>query len=154
MSGTPGKTIAATVDIARGLHEVFGYVTDAAHLPDWQPDVSTAALDDPAHVRVGTRGHEVRHVMGTDRRIGWEVTVYDPDRRYAVRGIDGPVRAHVDVTFTPGATGTHVEYGIGFEGHGVGKLIAVLARRNARKDVPAALDRLKQRLETGSRPGR
>ncbi|GHE77956.1 hypothetical protein GCM10017786_04380 [Amycolatopsis deserti] len=150
MTGTSGRTVA-TVDIARSPHEVFGYVTDAAHLPDWQPDVRTAGFDDPAHVTVGTRGHEVRHVMGADRTIGWEVTAYEPDRHYAVRGIDGPVRAHVDVTFAPGGTGTHVEYGIGFEGHGVGKVLAVLARRNTRKDLPVRLDQLKQRLE--AQPG-
>ncbi|MGI6875387.1 SRPBCC family protein [Amycolatopsis sp. 3B14] len=141
-----GKTTAA-VDIARSPQEVFGFLTDATHLPDWQPDVRTAAFDGPAPVTVGTRGHEVRHVMGADRTIAWEVTAYDPGRRYGVRGVDGPVRANVDVTFTPEGQGTHVEYGIAFEGHGVGRFIAPLARRNARKQVPATLGLLKQHLE-------
>ena len=119
MSDTGVKTITAEVDIARSPHEVFGFIADAAHLPEWQPDVRQAAFDEPAAVAVGSRGREVRHVMGSDRPITWEVTDYDPDRRYGVRGVDGPVRAHVtmDLTPTTDGTGTHLEYGIDFEGH-------------------------------------
>jgi uncharacterized protein YndB with AHSA1/START domain len=149
MSGTGVKTITAGVDIARSPRQVFGYIADATHLPEWQPDVRQAAFDQPTAVGVGTRGQEVRHVMGADRPITWEVTDYDPHRRYGVRGIDGPVRAHVtmDLTPTTDGTGTHLEYGIDFQGHGIGKLIAPLARKGARKDLVATLERLRRRLE-------
>jgi uncharacterized protein YndB with AHSA1/START domain len=149
MSGTGAKTITGEVDIAREPQQVFGYIADATHLPEWQPDVRHAAFDQPAAVGVGTRGQEVRHVMGADRPITWEVTDYDLARRYGVRGIDGTVRAHVtmDLTPTTDGTGTHLEYGIGFEGHGIGKLIAPLARTGARKDLEATLERLRRRLE-------
>lgn len=152
MSGNSEKTVVASVDIARSPHDVFGYVTDAAHIPDWQPDVRKAAFEEPANVGVGSRGREVRHVMGADRTIAWEVTAYDPDQRYGVRGIDGPVRARVSVKLAPAEAdaSTHVEYSIGFEGHGIGKLIAPLARKGARKEVPTTLELLKQRLEAQS----
>lgn len=149
MSETGVKTITAGVDIARSPRQVFGYIADATHLPEWQPDVRQAAFDQPTAVGVGTRGQEVRHVMGADRPITWEVTDYDPHRRYGVRGIDGPVRAHVTIDLTPSTdgTGTHLQYGIDFEGHGIGKLIAPLARKGARKDLKATLERLRRRLE-------
>lgn len=149
MSETGVKAITAGVDIARSPRQVFGYIADAKHLPEWQPDVRRAAFDQPTAVGVGTRGQEVRHVMGADRSITWEVTGYDPHRRYGVRGIDGPVRAHVTMDLTPTTddSGTHLEYGIGFEGHGIGKLIAPLARNGARKDLAATLERLRLRLE-------
>lgn len=152
MPSTSMKTITVSTDIARSPQDVFGYISDAARLPDWQPDVRKAAFDEPANLGVGSRGREVRHVMGADRTIAWEITEYDPGHRYGVRGIDGPVRAHVTVELAPAeaGAGTHVEYGIGFEGHGIGKLIAVLARKSARKDLPATLELLKKRLETGS----
>jgi hypothetical protein len=87
--------------------------------------------------------------MGSDRPITWEVTDYDPDRRYCVRGVDGPVRAHVTMDLTPtgDGTGTHLEYGIDFGGHGIGKLLAPLARNGARKDLGTTLGGLKRRLE-------
>ena len=143
------KAITAGVDIARSPSHVFDYIADAKHIPEWQPDVRQAAYDQPAAVAVGTRGQEVRHVMGADRPINWEVTDYDPNRRYGVRGVDGPVRAHVTMDLAPTAqgAGTHLTYGIDFEGHGIGKLIAPLARRSARKDLSTTLERLRRQLE-------
>ena len=149
MSDTRKHSINGIVEIARTPREVFGYIADPAHLPEWQPDVRRAGFEEPAAVGVGARGREVRHVMGSDRSINWEVTDYSPDQRYGVRGIDGPVRAHVTMDVSPSTrgAGTHLEYGIAFEGHGIGRLIATLARKGARKDLPAMLDRLKRRLE-------
>ena len=39
--------------------------------------------------------------MGSDRSIRWEVTEYRPDQRYGVRGLGGPVRAHVTMDVSP-----------------------------------------------------
>jgi uncharacterized protein YndB with AHSA1/START domain len=149
MSGIDVKTITAAVEIARSPREVFGYIADASHLPEWQLDVRRAAFDEPAAVSVGSRGREVRHVMGSDRSIAWEVTDYNPDHRYSVRGVNGPVRAHVTMDLTPTTDGasTHLEYGIDFEGHGIGKLLAPLARKDVHRDLGATLERLKRRLE-------
>jgi len=77
------------------------------------------------------------------------VTEWEPGRRWGVRGVDGPVRAHVTVSFAPtsGGAGTHVDYRIWFEGHGIGKLLRLLAHQGARREVPSNLVLLKQRLE-------
>jgi uncharacterized protein YndB with AHSA1/START domain len=149
MQETGGKTISAGVEIARSPRQVFGYISDATRLPEWQPDVREAAFDQPGAVGVGSHGHELRHVMGSDRSMAWEVTDFEPGRRYGVRGVDGPVRAHVTIDLTPtmDGTGTHLEYGIDFEGHGVGKLLAPLARNGVRNDLGGTLERLKRRLE-------
>jgi hypothetical protein len=66
-----------------------------------------------------------------------------------VRGIDGPIRAAVDVTVEPlGADRSRVSIAVDFAGHGIGKLLVPLvARRQARKEMPANLARLKERLE-------
>jgi len=149
MSDTRDKSINGTVEIARSPHEVFGYIADPARIPEWQPDVRTAAFDAPGAVGVGTCGREVRHVMGSDRSFTWEVTDYEPDHSYGVRGLGGPVRARVTMELSPSGqgAGTLLTYGIEFEGHGVGRLIAPFARKGAREDLSATLDRLKGRLE-------
>jgi uncharacterized protein YndB with AHSA1/START domain len=153
MADTRSSSIDGVVEIARSPREVFDYVADPTRLPEWQLDVVSAAFDEPAAARVGARGREVRHVMGSDRSISWEVTDYDPDQRYGIRGIDGPVRARVTMDMSPGTreAGTQLRYGIAFEGHGIGRLIATVARKGARKDLPAMLDRLKRRLEESTR---
>ena len=149
MSDQKDNSIKGTVEIARSPHAVFEYIADPARIPEWQRDVRSAAFDEPAAVGVGTRGREVRHVMGSDRSFTWEVTEYSPDHRYGVRGLGGPVRAHVTMDVSPNThgAGTQLRYGIAFEGHGVGRLIAPLARKSARKDLSATLESLKRQLE-------
>ncbi len=153
MSDTADRSINGTVEIARSPHEVFEYSADPVRIPEWQPDVRTAAFDEPEAVGVGARGREVRHVMGSDRSIMWEVTEYRPDQRFGVRGVGGPVRAHVTMDVSPNSkgAGTLLSYGIAFVGHGVGRLIAPLARRGARNDLPATLDSLRRQLEDSPR---
>jgi len=153
MSDKRDTSITGTVEITRSPHEVFEYITDPTRIPEWQPDVRTARFDNAAAVGVGTRGREVRHVMGSDRSIRWEVTEYRPDQRYGVRGLGGPVRAHVTMDVSPNSSGagTQLSYGIAFEGHGVGRLIAPLARKSARNNLPATLEGLKRQLEEAPR---
>lgn len=142
------KVIENSTWIARTPQEVFDYVSDAARLPEWQPSVHEAGAEPPGIRRVGMRGYEVRSVPGGRQRFRWHVTECVPGERWAVEGIDGPVRAHVDISLAPGrGDGTRVDHRIWFEGRGIGKLIRVMAARGARTEVPASLELLKQRLE-------
>jgi uncharacterized protein YndB with AHSA1/START domain len=142
------KVIECSTEVARTPQEIFDYVTDTARLPEWQPSVDEAAAEPPAIRQIGMRGYEVRRVPGGTQRIRWEVTECEPGSRWAVEGIEGPVRAHVAISLTPiDGMGTHIDYHIWFEGRGIGRLIKVLAARGARTEVPASLALLKQRLE-------
>jgi uncharacterized protein YndB with AHSA1/START domain len=148
------KVIEYSTEIARTPQEVFDYVTDASRLPEWQPSVEEASAEPPAIRRVGMRGYEVRRVPGGRQKFRWQVTECEPGGRWAVEGIEGPVRAHASISLASIAGGegdgdtTHVDYRIWFEGHGVGRLIKVMAGRGARAEVPESLALLKQRLES------
>ena len=64
-------------------------------------------------------------------------------------GIDGPIRAIVDVTVEPlAADRSRLTIAVDFDGHGIGKLLVPLVvRREARKEMPANLAALKRRLD-------
>jgi uncharacterized protein YndB with AHSA1/START domain len=142
------KVIEYRTEVARTPREVFDYVTDTARLPEWQPSVEEAAAEPPAIRQVGMRGYEVRRVPGGAQKIRWEVTECEPGGRWAIEGIDGPVRAHASISLASlHGNRTQVDYRIWFEGRGIGKLIRLMANRGARTEVPASLELLKQRLE-------
>jgi hypothetical protein len=65
--------------------------------------------------------------------------------------VDGPVRATVDLLVEPlGETRSRVTISVDFEGHGIGKvLVPLVVRRQAQKEMPANIARLKQRIESG-----
>jgi hypothetical protein len=68
----------------------------------------------------------------------------------ADRGVDGPIRALVEVLVEPLGDGSQsrVTIDLDFSGHGIGQLLVpLLVRRQAARDVPENMRRLKQRLE-------
>jgi uncharacterized protein YndB with AHSA1/START domain len=142
------KVIEFSTEVARTPQEVFDYISDAARLPEWQPSVVEAAAEPPAIRQVGMRGYEVRRVPGSAQKMRWQVAECEPGVRWAIEGIDGPVRAHATIALAPTeANGTHVDYRIWFEGRGIGRFVRLMAARGARTEVPESLELLKQRLE-------
>ena len=84
------------------------------------------------------------------------MTRLDPPTSWAVHGIDGPIRAIVNVTVEPVNAGveSRVTIELDFEGHGIGKLVVPLVvRRQARTEMPANCRRLKERLESSKPAG-
>ncbi len=76
-----------------------------------------------------------------------------PGSRWAVRGIDGRVRAIVNGTVEPldDAARSRVTIELDFEGRGIGKvLVPLVVRRQAQGELPRNLQNLKQRLEGGA----
>jgi hypothetical protein len=72
----------------------------------------------------------------------------EPPHAWAVRGIDGPIRAAVEVTVEPlGANRSWVAIAVDFTGHGIGKFLLPLVVRGEARRMPANLARLKERLE-------
>ena len=94
--------------------------------------------------------------MGPIRnRTTAEITEVDPPRRWRLRGIDGPVRADVQVLVEPldGGSRSKVTVELEMRGFGIGRLVVPLA---VRPRVPGEMDanmrRLKERLEATPGP--
>ena len=90
-----------------------------------------------------------RRIGGSERTSTSEITEITPPRTWAIRGIDGPIRADVDVTVDPVYDGqkSHVTIRLDFHGHGIGKMLLPMVVRQARKEAPRSCQNLKKRLE-------
>ena len=141
--------VITTTDVDRPAADVFAYATDPARFHEWQAGVTEGHLDRPGPVEAGARCLTTRRIGGVNRAVTSEVTHVDPPRTWGVRGIDGPIRATVDLTVEPLAGGTsRLTIAVDFEGHGIGKLLVpLLARRQAQKEMPANIATLKRRIE-------
>ncbi len=141
--------ITATAEIARSPEEVFAYVTDPSTMPEWQQGCVRGRMDD-APTRAGSKCLTVRKIGGREREVVTEITEYDPPRRWADRGVSGPIRAIVAVTVEPLADGSRSRLTIqlDFTGHGIGRpLVPLLVRRQAAREMPENMRRLTQQLE-------
>lgn len=141
--------INETIEIGRPPQEVFAYVSDLTRHPEWQERLLAATVEEEGPIRVGTRVKQTRRVGGGTRTFTLEVTEHDPPSRLAFKGLDGPVRPQGRITLEPLEGGQRTRYSsqLDFEGHGAGLLLAPLVRREARKQLPDNLQRLKQKLE-------
>jgi hypothetical protein len=81
-----------------------------------------------------------------------EVTEHAAPRRWAAAGVDGPVRPSASVTVEPLGDGTRslVTFALDFEGHGAGRPLLPVVRRQARRQAPRSYRKLRQRLEGGA----
>lgn len=142
--------IVSSVEIARPQDEVFSYVTDPSTFAEWQAGVVGGSVEGGASASVGSKCTTTRRIAGAERESTSEITRLDPPIRWAVHGIDGPIRAIVNVTVEPlnGSARSRVTIEVDFGGHGIGKvLVPLVVRRQARNEMPANCRKLKQRLE-------
>ncbi len=108
------------------------------------PTIASTVVDRPAaevfaYATDPTRFHDVTS----------ELTHIDAPRTWGVQGIDGPIRATVDVTVEPlTETSSRLTIAVDFDGHGIGKLLVpLIVRRQAQKEMPANVEALKRRVE-------
>jgi uncharacterized protein YndB with AHSA1/START domain len=145
----------ATVDVDRGPDEVFAYVTDPTRFAEWQNGVVRAHVETNGSPAVGDRCLMTRRIGFAQRVVTSNITHVDPPRTWGLRGIDGPIRAIVNLTVEglDGGRRSRVAIDIEFEGHGIGKVIVPLVvRPQAAKEMPANLRRMKQHLEGSDSP--
>jgi uncharacterized membrane protein len=144
--------ITESIEIARTPDEVFAYLDQLERHGEWQEAIINVKRETEGPTRVGSRATDTRRVPGGPRDITYEITEHDPPRMVSFRGLNGPVRPVGTITVEPldGGSRSRVTLELDLQGHGLGKLIAPLARRDARRRVPEDQTRLKERLESGA----
>jgi hypothetical protein len=115
--------IVTSAEIERPAGETFAYATDPAWFSEWQKGVVDGHMDGPADdtqpPAVGTKCATTRRIGGANRSSTSELVP----------------RLTISVDFT---------------GRGIGKiLVPLVVRRKARKEMPANMAMLKQRMEAG-----
>jgi uncharacterized membrane protein len=143
--------ITHSVEINRRPEDVFAYLDQLDRHGEWQENITSTQVETEGPTRVGSRAVNRRRVPGGPRDIPYEVTEHDPPRNVSFRGTAGPVRPVGTVTVAPIGDGSSSRVSIQFDlqGHGLGRLVAPFARRQAARDIPQDQERFKERLEAG-----
>jgi hypothetical protein len=144
--------ITASIDVDRSAEEVFAYATDPSRFSEWQKGVVSGHLESTGAPQVGDRCFTTRRIGLANRPVASELVCFDPPHKWGVRGVDGPIRALVDVAVEPRSDASaRLTIVLDFEGHGIGRLLVpLLVRREAQREMPVNVATLKQRLEAPS----
>jgi uncharacterized protein YndB with AHSA1/START domain len=142
--------VTESIEISRQPNDVFSYATDFSHFPQWQERVVSARQEGDAPLAVGSRAAVTRRVGPRRLLTTEEITELDPPRTWQVRGAGPiPVVAIAKGTIEPldGGQRSLVTIALEFDGHGIGKLLAVLIRHQSRKQLRKDGKRLKELVE-------
>ncbi|MGC4936673.1 SRPBCC family protein [Kribbella sp. DT2] len=147
------SAIVTEIEVDAPQADVFEYVIDPTHFPQWQAGVTGGGLDHDGPPAIGSVCHTTRRIGGRQRETTSTIVKYAPPHAWAVRGTEGPIRGAIDVAVAPvpGTTRSRVTISVDFTGHGIGRLLVpLIVEPHARKEMPANLARLKERLEARS----
>jgi uncharacterized protein YndB with AHSA1/START domain len=120
---------------------VFAFITDEEHASSWRPAVLDIKLASGSGK--GARWSQgIRGPGGRRLPADFEVTAYEPPRRYAFRGVAGPVRPDGEFVIEPSADGSRVTFSISAE---LGAIKGLLLGRSVQRTMEAetrAIDRI------------
>jgi carbon monoxide dehydrogenase subunit G len=127
-----------TIEIERTPEEVFAYLTDVSHVPEWQAGVKSAERRDG-------RVEESRSLFGREFHTTLEIVDEEPPSVFTLRALDSPVPFTVRHELEPADGGTRLT--VTADGDVPGFAAGLFARR-AEKHFRKDFDRLKRILES------
>ncbi|MGG8408253.1 SRPBCC family protein [Streptomyces sp. 12297] len=144
------SAIRNSIDIDRRPEDVYTYITNPTHLPEWQDSAVSAVPMGELPVHIGSRVVVTRQIGKRQMPSTMEFTELDPPRSWHIHGVDGPVRPDVQGTIEPldGGTRSRVTISVDFEGRGLGRaLVPLKVKPMVRKEMPQSEQKLKHLLE-------
>ncbi|MFG2334198.1 SRPBCC family protein [Streptomyces sp. NPDC048604] len=145
--------IEETIDISRSPEEVFAYMMDPAHVPEWQESAVSARKLTDGPLGVGSQFAVKRRFGRREMPTTMQVMEYDPPRSWHFHGVDGPVRGDMMGRIEPLDDGrrSRVTLSLDFESHGIGKvLVPLVVKPQVRKEMPRNEEHLKDLMESGT----
>jgi len=128
-----------TIEIERPPAEVFAFMTDVTHVPEWQAGVKSAERQDG-------RIEEARSLFGRELHTTLEIVEETPPHVFTLSALNSPVPFTVRHELEP-ADGGGTRLTVIADGDVPGFAAGLLARR-AEKQFRKDFERLKQILES------
>jgi uncharacterized protein YndB with AHSA1/START domain len=144
------SAIREVIEIDRTPEDVYAYITDPSHLPEWQLSAVSAEPLDAGPLHAGSRVRVTRRMGSREIPMTVEFDELIPPHSWDLHGTDGPVRprTHGEIESLDNGRRSRVTIEIDFEGHGLGKvLLPLVVRPQVRKELPRDEQLLKDKLE-------
>ncbi|OEJ34458.1 SRPBCC family protein [Streptomyces subrutilus] len=144
------SAISKSIVIDRTPEDVYSYVTDPTHLPEWQDSAVCAVPVGDLPVHVGSTVLVTRRIGRRRVPTTMQYTALDPPRSWHLHGVDGPVRPDVRgyIEALDDGARSRVTLSVDFEGHGMGRvLVPLVVKPMTRKEMPRGEEKLKHLLE-------
>jgi hypothetical protein len=85
--------------IYRPVKQVFDFMSTPENDFQWQYGTLASAKISEGLSQVGTSFRSIGHLLGRRVQSTFEVTEYEPNRKYGFKSLSGPLRFHTSYTF-------------------------------------------------------
>jgi uncharacterized protein YndB with AHSA1/START domain len=148
--GCAVKRVRASASIGASPDELFAFVADPATLPDWQSGIVSARQVTPGPVKIGSRAHVVREMLGQRLAVDLTVTGYDPGHRLALKSAASGIEVEATLLLTPadGGAATDLTFEMAIRARSIFMAPAEgMVAGAAQKDIAESVARLRERFE-------
>lgn len=135
-----------TIEIDRPVDEVFAYLSDLEHTPEWNWAISETRKTTPGPVRVGTT-YEQRRSIPKPAREHLEITALEPDQLLEVQGLLASIPAHLSYKLQGHGSRTTLVNTVELHPRAPLRLVAPVVAGRIERAVADNLGTLKTRLE-------
>ena len=142
--------VETTITIKRPIDEVLEYVTTVENTVRWTENTVEAVQTSEGPIGAGSTCRIVSQAMGKRFTHEFEVTDYQPGKRYAVRSTDGPFPISMVYTVDETADGTRLHVVTEADLGGLMSMAVPIVRRMAQKQVETDHRNLKRLLESST----
>jgi len=95
--------------IYRPVSQVFDFMSTPENDFQWQYGTLVSARISEGASQRGTSFRSIGHLMGRRIQSTFEVTEYEPNRKYGFRSLSGPLQSHTSYTFEIDKGSTHID---------------------------------------------
>jgi uncharacterized protein YndB with AHSA1/START domain len=135
-----------TIHINRPVEQVFTFLADTKNLRTWQSGLVENEQLTEGPLRVGSRFREVRRTGPRNSEIQAEMTVFEPNKRFATKTLTKP-QVTVSYTFDEENGGTRLTHKFVMITSGFMRLLEPLIAGSMKKDSDSDFEKLKHILE-------
>jgi uncharacterized protein YndB with AHSA1/START domain len=137
------------IDIQRPVDEVFAYVADLTHDPEWFRGVREVRVVSAAHPGAGSEYEQVTVLFGRPFTARVRMLEYEPPRRASLCSLESATPFRATYSFEPLASGGGTRYTLDAEVSGTGlyRLLGPLFLPMLRQATQRRLVALKHLLE-------
>jgi uncharacterized protein YndB with AHSA1/START domain len=144
------QRVERSARIGAAPEEVFAYLADLAHLPEWQAGVTSAEMTSSGELGVGSTAHVVRQVMGQRIEAPLTITEFEPPHRLVIGSEVSGVAAvaQLDLAAADGFA-TDLRFAMEIRGSGVTRFMESMIAGAAGGDIDQSIRRVQERFATG-----
>ena len=129
------------------MKQVFDFVSSPENDFQWQYGTLAAARVPDGANKIGSFFRSIGHLLGHRMQGIFEVTEYEPNRKYAFKSLSGPLHSQTSYTFEPASGSTQIS--ISIQAHVVNfvEMNERLLEKKMKKQLKENLALLKDLLE-------